>query len=385
MNHAITEEHVIEYLEYPSEEVEITLKEEHYDDNCSVDIMSEELTEQEAPLVVIEHLSPEIPEEKHQISKRLRCSSPIKQQTLFICEVCAFTTSTQHAFKLHLKQHEADLSCCTITFNNKNELNKHKQLVHNITSKKQNFAFKTAAICDICGFNTRSLGDLRKHIRKHRKSKQKCDICYKEFRDLTRHMSSFHDNDHSCQICGSSFKTFHHLRNHLKTHEQPTECPICHKFLANMDRHLKWHERPNTKLFYCEQCGRVCSTKQAVQEHVQRVHEKMPLGKSYPCPVCKLQFIRNSDLRRHSFIHYTKKIHSCDVPGCNEMFKTSFQLNCHMMIHNPNNEATFQCSFCDKKYLRKAALNKHQKISHSDIIAKLPVNNFKKNNEVWLQ
>lgn len=206
-------------------------------------------------------------------------------------------------------------------------------------------------------------------MKRHVPPDKECNICHLKFRFIERHMRIVHtfERPFQCAVCGANFKGRNNLNGHMKTHEQPTECPICNKFLPNMKRHLQWHKKPKPDPIQCPQCERMYSNKQAVQEHISRVHERRPLGKSYSCEVCDLRFIRNRDLRRHSFIHYSGKIFVCDFPGCNDMFKKRFKLQAHVMVHSSEREANFECESCGKKYLRRTALFKHEKLAHGSV------------------
>lgn len=300
----------------------------------------------------------------------------------FICDVCAFQTFTQAALRDHLKKQHAEksLTCCSETFNKKTELNRHQRIVHKVSWKRKKLLLTFNATCDYCGLLFETMNDLRKHMKRHMNMKKNCNLCHKKLYNVKKHIREVHEVERFfvCPVCEAGFKSQSNLKNHIKTHEEPSDCPICHKLLPNMERHLHWHKQPKSKPHQCQQCNKFCSTKQAMQEHIHRIHEKMPLGKTYSCSICNLDFIRNHDLRLHSYIHYQGRIFTCDFPGCNEMFKTSFKLHCHTMVHNPTNEASFKCNFCDRKYLRKASLHKHQRQLHSDLTKTLSIKIIKK-------
>ncbi|KAG5679410.1 hypothetical protein PVAND_008977 [Polypedilum vanderplanki] len=166
-------------------------------------------------------------------------------------------------------------------------------------------------ICDLCGIKIDSLANLRKHMITNHKETQfpctemNCNLVFNLKGNLKKHIKQVHDQERpfQCDICGISLKTKNHLVNHLKIHENPKKCPICSIILPNIDAHIKRHKQVKST-FTCSQCNRECATKQALNEHIQRIHERKPLGKFYSCSVCDENFIRNSDLRRHSFIHY---------------------------------------------------------------------------------
>lgn len=280
-----------------------------------------------------------------------------------ICQFCGFQTSLHSQFRLHLKRHDLTCDICSIDFTNKTDLKRHRHNVHNST-KVQEFT------CDFCNAKITKLPELSRHLKLHVKPKQECKICNQKLKNLPKHMKEVHttvDRPFICSICGAGFKYRNNLSSHVKIHEEPSECPICHKFLPNMQQHLQRHQRPKPAPVQCPQCLKNCATKHSLQEHIHRVHEKVPLGKCYTCTICNLNFIRNTDLRRHSYIHYTGKIYACTFPRCNEMFKKSFKLQSHLMVHNDKNEANFLCDWCDRKYLRKTALHKHIKASHPEV------------------
>lgn len=281
---------------------------------------------------------------------KVKLIKDIKSGENFICHICAFETITQRQLRCHIDQKHRNISPARIS--------KPVRLITRASSE---------IICDICGVTRIKKFELRKHMRSHEKPLGECEICHLRLRNVPKHIRDVHTDERSfiCEVCEAAFKSLHNLKNHVKTHEEPSECPICHKLLPNMHRHLQWHKRPVPARHICNQCSKSCSTKQSLQEHVLRIHEKVPLGKSYSCNDCSLTFIRNNDLRRHSFQHFTGKIFSCTFPNCNEMFKKAFKLQSHMMIHNPKNEMKFACELCDRKYLRKAALNKHRRQTHS--------------------
>lgn len=334
--------------------------------------------------VVVEKMQSTV-EDDPEVLKKSRISNHVSgfqtSNPQFVCDVCAFQTSRKAALQVHLKmQHpKENLSCCSQKFKKKTDFNRHQRLAHSVSWKRKTLMMTSEAVCDICGSTVQTLSDLRNHMKQHMKTKS-CNFCHKTIQNVTKHIKEVHETDRTfvCPICSAGFKSRSNLKNHIKTHEEPSVCPICQKLLPNMERHLQWHKRPKAAPHRCPQCNKSCSTKQAVQEHIHRIHEKMPLGKSYTCPVCKLNFIRNHDLRRHAFIHYQGRIFNCDFPSCNEMFKSAFKLQCHSMVHNPTNEASFECSYCDRKYLRKTALHKHQKQAHFDIADTLSIKIIKK-------
>lgn len=101
-----------------------------------------------------------------------------------------------------------------------------------------------------------------------------------------------------CHHCGKGFKTNCNLKEHLQTHSEGEECPICHKKVSFLEKHLRRHKKPivNPK-FPCELCGKEFSKFQ-LKAHVARIHEKAFQGKLFPCDQCSLEFTRQDLLRQ---------------------------------------------------------------------------------------
>lgn len=331
---------------------------------------------QETVEPVEEYLDEYLPKSTDEVTKDERIDrkllherfmpSKVRQES-FICDVCGLHIESQILLKVHRAKHDKGAELPNLAI-----VNPAKTLTNS-----------SAVSCDICGRDFAKLSDLRQHLKIHME-RDECEVCHKKFRLLSKHIQEVHTNDRpfECKSCKTAFKTKGNLKNHLKVHDEPSDCPVCHKMFPNLERHLKYHKRAKPDSFECSICKKILSTKCALQEHVQRVHEKMPLGKIYTCQQCNLNFIRNRDLRRHSYIHYAGNIFHCKFPDCNEMFKIASRLKSHMMIHEIN-EPSFACNYCDKIYLRKTALHKHQQQIHSEISKKFTIENVTDFN--WLK
>lgn len=293
----------------------------------------------------------------------------------FNCDICSAELIGAKALRHHLYQHHAEnkrkCSRCNVKFETSFDLLAHKKLFH----QPKIVTAQNVCECDHCGKHM-THSKMAVHMIHHKAPSVECPDCKMKFKtrgNMNKHYNFAHIGERSfiCEICSKAFKANYHLIGHLKTHGPPQECPVCHKFLPDINRHMKIHTNPKASpSFQCPVCGKMCSTKQQCQLHVQRVHEKVPLGKVYSCPTCQENFIRFADLRLHQFIHYQGRIVECPYPECNAMFKKPFLLRSHMLVHQNKIELTFECQFCpDKKYARKSALYKHQKNHHPEIFA----------------
>lgn len=89
-----------------------------------------------------------------------------------------------------------------------------------------------------------------------------------------------------------------------------------------------------TKLFPCERCGQVFSSKLSVQQH-QRYHS---LGQGYKCTLC------------------------CKVHSDRESLREHLQDHAH--------EKFYSCGHCGKRFLKQETLSVHQKEWHGSLVAR---------------
>ena len=106
--------------------------------------------------------------------------------------------------------------------------------------------------------------------------------------------------------------------------------------------------------FSCEECGKVCKSKQILRIHRQNIHEFREVKKE----ICKICGLSVRDLNRHMKIHVEKT----PCPECNVMVKN---LKLHVeRIHTLDEDKRFQCQDCGKGFIRKGALEVHKMNVH---------------------
>ena len=117
-------------------------------------------------------------------------------------------------------------------------------------------------------------------------------------------------------------------------------------------------------------CGKTYGKASKLTEHVRSHTNTRP----FQCTVCEKTFLRNGHLRRHQATAHTAdpKPFSCSHVGCTK----SFSLKHHLRRHGRTHEETrpFQCpeSGCEAGFTRKEQLKKHMMTLHSEPVGKSP-------------
>lgn len=79
----------------------------------------------------------------------------------------------------------------------------------------------------------------------------------------------------------------------------------------------------------------------------------------HECSMCRVQFTRRGDLKRHMVKHSDTRPYKCIV--CERAFKRSSELASHMQIHNG---VTYVCEMCSFTTMNKVSLRTHIRRVH---------------------
>lgn len=198
----------------------------------------------------------------------------------------------------------------------------------------------------------------------------KCQFCskvYKRKESYENHVLNHQrSKEFTCQICGTTnFKNKRALSVHQATHmSKAFICDICDARFKDkilISDHMLLHRKSTTDLrFKCEECDRAFKKIQFLEKH-QRSHIK----------ICDNRFDCLEALETHlrSFHAETEtKQYNCEI--CHYTTNTKSKIVQHEAIHvNLNlSETPFKClkNECGKSFRRKADLNKHHRLYHSE-------------------
>ena len=136
-------------------------------------------------------------------------------------------------------------------------------------------------------------------------------------------------NPYICSICGRSFPTTNQHGNHFTT------CS---------GKGKKYY---NTKACSYEDCQYRTSSNIELDNHVKRVHLKVPISKNHVCTLCGNAYNKVAILNQHiKSVHLKEKPHEC--PTCGRAFARKQKMKDHMKIHT--GESKYTCPLCGKQF-----------------------------------
>ncbi|KAF5300612.1 hypothetical protein FQR65_LT09144 [Abscondita terminalis] len=173
---------------------------------------------------------------------------------------------------------------------------------------------------------------------------------------------------HPCPICTKEFTALE-LREHAHSHKAlkkylniPAEHKVSPttKFYKNCDSNDTATSIHNLKekLHKCVSCELECSASY-LRIHLQ-THRNQT---EYKCDQCQRVFKKLNHLNTHRVKHLKECPFKCDQCGKGFVIKTNYE--CHMLIHNTNQELPHECSYCLKRFSNPEHLNRHM-VMHTE-------------------
>lgn len=240
--------------------------------------------------------------------------------------------------------------------------------------------FKVGFLCVHCHIKFGSIEVVIDHMtRSHNKNPDfNCMLCSETFPDyqlLRQHFDSAHmqyeaessDHDFStlpedctsfeCPTCLKVFRTRQSLHSHkLRFHdrENHVQCRLCKRnFHKNtLETHMKdCARKSNTSPIMCDQCGKTCRNRVALQSHLRYVHSK----KLMKCKVCGKEFKHHNQLRLCEDKHANIRRFKCTF--CPKAFFYLHSWEVHTRIHT--GEKPYNCWVCDRNFYSHQTLLKH--------------------------
>ena len=226
--------------------------------------------------------------------------------------------------------------------------------------------------CNICT-KTFSHGQYYDHMKiKHFHGNFSCIQCGTKANyasELVQHMNEFVHTQDPFVVCPScetkvQIDTIQlHYENCIKNKGEI--CPICGKKIVGRKRaerlteHMKFHmrqqglsdEEANTTLYYyCDKCGKKCTSKEKLRTHQKNMHSEGQV----PCPICGKEFAYNDLMKRHK----RKEHHPFKCKHCAYTTPDNHYLKKHMRKHF---DPTFKCGYCEKMLKSEKSLEAHER------------------------
>ncbi|XP_072319957.1 uncharacterized protein [Eucyclogobius newberryi] len=271
----------------------------------------------------------------------------------YTCNTCEQTFAFPEDLKRHMKKHEKERNgicpMCSESFSSPEELQAHKEEVHNKTYP-----------CSVCGKKFKLEHALKKHEESHVNGQYYCVRCSKFFQKQShykRHMQVHRKRERMCPHCHTVFIKLNAFKVHLRTHsiERPHQCTCCPESFEHkeeFDYHCLKHKKlRKDRPYSCTRCDWAFATLAELAEHMNGHKGEQPAN----CPVCGRSFLNKNKLEKHMSIHGGVRPHLCSI--CGNGFPSAASLKLHVNVHT--GFKPFQCDQCPKSFSTSSSLKLH--------------------------
>ena len=113
--------------------------------------------------------------------------------------------------------------------------------------------------------------------------------------------------------------------------------------------------------YRCNECVMTFSTQSSLNQHKKMKHR----DRTFQCSFCNKAYVKKADLNRHITCYHTKP-GAFICPHCNKRFNRKDFLTKHVKRYHNNDERAFQCPHCDKTFKDKCSLSTHVHGIHNE-------------------
>ncbi|XP_028816651.1 RE1-silencing transcription factor [Denticeps clupeoides] len=165
-----------------------------------------------------------------------------KDQRVYKCTICTYTTISQYHWKKHLRNHfPSKLFTCSQCCYFSDRKNNYIQHIRTHTGERP---FR----CLYCDYSSSQKTHLTRHMRTHSGERPfKCDSCSylaANQHEVTRHARQVHNGPKplSCPYCEYKTADRSNFKKHVELHVNPRQflCPVC-KYAASKKCNLQYH------------------------------------------------------------------------------------------------------------------------------------------------
>jgi len=135
----------------------------------------------------------------------------------------------------------------------------------------------------------------------------------------------------------------------------------------------------NTEGFRCDKCPFATAKKPLMRSHVES-HVPYEDRQKFECGTCHKLFSKATILKIHlQRMHFKIRRYKC--PKCPSLnFNQIGTLSDHMALkHAKNIKNQFKCNLCNRRFLKRYMLNRHQRATHKALVGKISVETTNRN------
>ena len=272
------------------------------------------------------------------------------------CDLCSETFNTRNAFEDHDKVHRPHLvtyACehCGEGFAVESVYNNHLRS-HSVLYDRMKHTDGVIR-CNGCSLHFFNISEVKNHLSIH-------------------HMNLL-ENCNFCEHCSEFFLSKSSLQKHMFKHaEEVFKCRVCpgKDFLTSeeLDDHLDLNNcKPLDLSFSCNECGAAFPTKQRLNGHLRKKHEKKVYR--FQCNICRTLYLNITLMKQH-----VRKTHKVKTGPINDYYifysrEEAMLLDVETLnAGKPKGRAgksttqRYPCPFNCGKYLKQTGLEQHKKL-----------------------
>ncbi|XP_014212477.1 zinc finger protein with KRAB and SCAN domains 7 [Copidosoma floridanum] len=282
----------------------------------------------------------------------------------YVCQICGLSFAREKALASHARVHGGDspfeCTSCSEIFWDLNMFNEHMRTKHGLSIGPSE---QEESENNFTYTNEEGMGDY---------TCETCGIPFHRLELLKRHRKTHIKQEidaiesssplHVCNVCGEWFEEALALLAHAESHASRSpsrRCLMCGSKCrddADLAEHIRENHASTAPPNTCLQCGKTCKDKRSLLKH-SWMHNN---DKTFSCTKCGKRFHSKARLRRHMMSHRNKMV-ACDE--CGEEFPDGRALVSHRHSHNKDlGGRTFPCRECGKTFGSRSSQQIHIRI-----------------------